>query len=135
MPRTYLLAILIVCLMAAAAAQAAADEVLPAGTLLQCMLDEPDFSSRTGQIGDPVLCNLGAVAVFGHSLFPRGAYLAGRFRDYRDPGHFFGKGWIELAFDRLVLPGAVTLPISAKVISASSSQSGQRGQDPGSRTS
>ena len=117
MLRKYLLAILIVCLMVTAAAQAAADEVLPAGTLLQCTLDEPNFSSRTGQIGDPVLCHLGAVAVFGHSLFPRGAYLAGRFRDYRDPGHFVGKGWIELVFDRLVLPGAVTLPLSAKVIS------------------
>src|SRR5882724_905407 len=117
MLRKYLLAILIVWLMVTAAAQAAADEVLPAGTLLPCTLDEPNFSSRTGQIGDPVLCHLGAVAVFGHSLFPRGAYLAGRFRDYRDPGHFFGKGWIELVFDRLVLPGAVTLPLSAKVIS------------------
>ncbi len=118
MLRTYLLAMLIVCLMVTAAAQAArADEVLPAGTLLQCTLDEPNFSSRTGQIDDPVLCHLGAVVFFGHSLFPRGAYLAGRFRDYRDPGHFFGKGWIELVFDRLVLPGAVTVPLSAKVIS------------------
>jgi hypothetical protein len=117
MLRKYLLAILIVWLMVTAAAQAAADEVLPAGTLLPCTLGEPNFSSRTGQIGDSVLCHLGAVAVFGHSLFPRGAYLAGRFRDYRDPGHFFGKGWIELVFDRLVLPGAVTLPLSAKVIS------------------
>jgi len=106
-----------VLLVVTAAAQAAADEVLPAGTLLQCTLDEPNFSSRTAQIGDPVLCHVGAMAIFGHSLFPRGAYLAGRFRDYRDPGHFFGKGWIELAFDRLVLPGAVTLPLSAKVIS------------------
>ena len=81
------------------------------------MLDEPNFSSHTAQIGDPVLCHLGPMAVFGHSVFPRGAYLAGHFRDYRDPGHFFGKGWIELAFDRLILPGAVTLPLSAKVIS------------------
>src|SRR5712691_506547 len=51
--RTYLLAILIVFLVVTAVAQAAADEVLPAGTLLQCTLDEPNFSSRTGQIGDP----------------------------------------------------------------------------------
>src|SRR6266478_5473646 len=105
MLRKYLLAILIVCLMVTAAAQAAAGEVLPAGTLLQCTLDEPNFSSRTGQIGDPVLCHLGAVAVFGHSLFPRGAYLAGRFRDYRDPGHFFGKGWIELEMVPAILRG------------------------------
>src|SRR5712691_353431 len=117
MLRSYLLATLIVLLVVTAAAKAAADEVLPAGTLLQCTLDEPSFSSQTAQIGDPVLCHVGAVAVFGHSVFPRGAYLAARFQDYRDPGRLFGKGWIELAFDRLVLPGAVTLPLSAKVIS------------------
>jgi len=116
MLRTFLLLTVIVCLVGTAAAQAA-EEVLPAGTILQCTLDEPNFSSRSAQIGDPVLCHVGALAVFGHSVFPRGAYLAGRFQDYSDPGHFFGKGWIELAFDRVVLPGAVTLPLSAKVIS------------------
>ena len=115
MLRTFLLLSVIVYLMGTAAAQAA-EEILPAGTLLQCTLDEPNFSSHTAQVGDPVLCHVGAVAVFGHSVFPRGAYLAARFQDYRDAGHLFGKGWIELAFDRLVLPGAVTLPLSAKVI-------------------
>jgi len=64
-----------------------------------------------------MLCHVGALAAFGHSVFPRGAYLSGRFQEFSDPGHFFGKGWIELAFDRMVLPGAVTLPLSAKVIS------------------
>jgi hypothetical protein len=116
MLRTFLLLTVIVCLMGTAAAQAA-EEILPAGTLLQCTLDEPNFSSRTAQIGDPLLCHVGALAAFGHSVFPRGAYLAGRFQEYSDPGHFFGKGWIELAFDRVVLPGVVTLPLSAKVIS------------------
>src|ERR1700758_5523200 len=115
MLRRFLLLILILCLMDRAAVQIA--EVLPAGTLLQCTLDEPNFSSRTAQVGDPVLCHVGALAVFGHSVFPRGAYLAGRFQEYRDPGRLVGKGWVELAFDRLVLPGAVTLPVSAKVIS------------------
>ena len=43
MLRKYLLVILIVCLTVTAAARAAADEVLPAGRLLQCTLDEPDF--------------------------------------------------------------------------------------------
>src|SRR5713226_6530150 len=106
MLRSYLLATLLVLLLVTAAAQAAADEVLPAGTLLQCTLNEPNFSSRTAQIGDPILCHLGALAVFGHSVFPRGAYLAGHFQEYRDPGRLFGKGWIELQFDRLVLSGA-----------------------------
>ena len=114
--RLVLTLIITVCLVGTAAAQTAAEEILPAGTLLQCTLDEPNLSSRTAQIGDPVLCHVGALAAFGRSVFPHGAYLAGRFGEYRDPGHFFGKGWIELGFDRLVLPGAVTLPLSAKVI-------------------
>ncbi len=111
----FLLLILILCLVDRAAAQIA--EVLPAGTLLQCTLDEPNFSSRTAQIGDPLLCHVGALAVFGRPVFPRGAYLAGHFQEYRDPGRLFGKGWIELQFDRLVLPRAEVLPLSAKVIS------------------
>ena len=117
MLRTTLFLSVVVCLVAGSAARASAEEVLPAGTLLQCTLDEPNFSSRTAEIGDPVLCHIGAVAAFGRSVFPRGAYLAGRFQEYRDPGRLFGKGWIELAFDRVVLPDAVSLPVSAKVIS------------------
>ena len=97
MLRTFLLLTLIVCRVVSAAAQSATEEVLPAGTLLQCTLDEPNFSSRSAQIGDPILCHVGALAAFGHSVFPRGAYLAGHFQEYRDPGRVFGKGWIELA--------------------------------------
>ena len=117
MTKTFSILILIFCLAEIAAAQTAANEILPSGTLLQCTLDEPNFSSRTAQTGDPVLCHLGAVSAFGHSVFPRGAYLGARFEQYSDPGRFFGKGWIELAFDRAILPGAVTVPLSAKVIS------------------
>jgi hypothetical protein len=117
MTKTFLILILVLCLEETIAAQTAANEILPAGTLLRCTLDEPNFSSRTAQIGDPVLCHLGPVTAFGHSVFPRGADLGARFEEYRDPGHFFGKGWVELAFDRVILPGAVTVPLSAKVIS------------------
>jgi hypothetical protein len=117
MLRASLLVTAVVCLLASAAAQASAEEVLPAGMLLQCTLDEPNFSSRTAEVGDPVLCHVGAVGTFGRPVFPRGAYLAGHFQAARDPGRLFGKGWIELAFDRVVLPDAVSLPVSAKVIS------------------
>jgi len=117
MLKTFSILILIFCLAKTIAGQTAANEILPAGMLLVCTLDEPNFSSRTAQIGDPVLCHLGAVSAFGHSVFPRGAYLGARLQEYRDPGHFFGKGWMELAFDRVILPGAVAIPLSAKVIS------------------
>lgn len=96
----------------------AQEQILPAGTLLNCTLDEPNFSSHTAEVGDPILCHLGATGLFGSPVFPRGAYLGGRFEDYRDPGHFFGKGWLQLTFDRLVTPSGV-LPIAAKIVSAS----------------
>jgi len=90
---------------------------VPAGTLLGCTLDEPNFSSQTAQPGDPVLCKTSPVQMFGRQLIPRGAYLSARLRNYRDPGHFFGKGWLQLEFTSLTLPGA-NIPIDAKVISA-----------------
>jgi hypothetical protein len=113
----YLFLPLVLCLMVPAGAQSAPEEVLPAGTLLQCTLDEPSLSSQTVQRGDPVLCHTGTVAAFGRSVFPRGAYLGGHFQEHRDPGHFFGKGWIDLEFDRLILPSGLVLPLSARVIS------------------
>jgi hypothetical protein len=90
---------------------------VPAGTLLGCTLDEPNFSSQTARYGDPVLCRTSAVEMFGRRVIPRGAYLSARLRDYRDPGHFFGKGWLQLEFTSLTLPGG-TVPLDAKVISA-----------------
>jgi hypothetical protein len=119
MLRTFPFVILLVSLVPVASAQTPGEEFLPAGTILHCTLDEPNFSSRTAELGDPVLCHTGTLPALGRSLSYRGADLAGRFQDFRDPGHFFGKGWMDLTFDRLVLPGGVTLPLSAKVIAVS----------------
>ncbi len=91
--------------------------VVPAGTLLNCTLDEPNFSSQTARPGDPVLCKASSVEMFGRTLIPRGAYLGARLRGYRDPGHFVGKGWMQLEFTSLTLPGG-SIPLDAKVISA-----------------
>jgi hypothetical protein len=93
------------------------ESVLPAGTLLGCTLDEPNFSSRTAQRGDPILCHINRIEILGRTLITQGSYLSARLRDYRDPGHFVGKGWIELEFTSLTLPGGV-FPLDAKVISA-----------------
>ena len=95
---------------------AATREIIPAGTLLSCTVSEPNFSAKTAQVGDPVLCHLGPVSAFGHSVFPRGAELGGHLDDDKSPGHFFGKGWLQLTFDRVILPGAVVLPLSAKIV-------------------
>jgi hypothetical protein len=117
MPRASLLLTLILC-AAGTIVQAATREIIPAGMLLQCTVSEPNFSSKTAMIGDPVLCHLGALGAFGHSVFPRGAELGGHLEDAKAPGRFFGKGWMQIEFDRMILPGAEVLPLSAKIVSS-----------------
>lgn len=111
--------ILILCtvVLAAQALLRAQEIIVPAGTILQCTLTEPNLSSRSAEVEDPILCDAGPIHEFGVSVFPRGAYLGGRLAEYREPGHFWGKGWMQLNFDRILLPGA-EMPISTKVISA-----------------
>jgi hypothetical protein len=82
---------------------------------LQCTLNEPNFSSATAAVGDPVLCHLRALTEFGQQAFPRGSYLVGHLESAKDPGHFFGKGNLKLQFDRIGLPSG-DLPLEAKVI-------------------
>ena len=96
----------------------AQDMIVPAGTILQCTLTEANLSSKTVAVEDPILCDAGSIRQFGVSVFPRGAYIGGRVAEYRDPGHFWGKGSMQLNFDRILLPGGTELPLSSKVISA-----------------
>jgi hypothetical protein len=93
----------------------ARDIVIPAGTLLQCTLDEPNFSSATADVGDPVLCHPRAVSQFGSAAFPRGTYLVGHLEAEKNPGHFVGKGYLKLEFDRIGLPNT-DMPLPGKVI-------------------
>jgi hypothetical protein len=108
-------ATLVVAVLALTAAAGARDLVLPAGTLLQCTLNEPNFSSATAEVGDPVLCHLRGVTQFGQQAIPRGSYLVGHLEAAKDPGHFVGKGYLKLQFDRIGLPGG-DVPLEAKVI-------------------
>jgi hypothetical protein len=107
---------LFLCLLAAPLAAFASDQVIPAGSLVQCTVSEPKLSSKTTAIGDPVLCQLSHTEVYGRSQFPAGSYLVGRFEDYKDPGHFVGKGWMELKFDRMVIQPDTVIPLAAKVV-------------------
>ena len=95
----------------------AQDQMVPAGTLLQCTLDEPNFSSATAAVGDPVLCHLRTMQQFGRPLFPRGSMLGGHLEADKEPGHFVGKGYLKITFDRVILPSG-DLPVPAKVILA-----------------
>src|SRR5260370_16926615 len=93
------------------------NSLVPAGTLLQCTLDEPNFSSATAAIGDPVLCQLRTMQEFGRPVFPRGSMLGGHLEADKEPGHFVGKGYLKLTFDRVILPTG-DLPVPAKIIQA-----------------
>jgi hypothetical protein len=114
----------LICILVSATAQLvsatvihAQDQLVPAGTLLQCTLDEPNFSSATAAVGDPVLCHLRTMLEFGKPMFPRGSMLGGHLEAEKDPGHFVGKGYLRITFDRVVLPNG-DLPLPAKVIQA-----------------
>ncbi|MGA8442305.1 MAG: hypothetical protein WB762_04800 [Candidatus Sulfotelmatobacter sp.] len=106
---------LVATVLSLAAGASAREVVLPAGTLLQCTLNEPNFSSATADVGDPVVCHLRGVTEFGQEAFPRGSYLVGHLEAAQEPGHFVGKGYLKLQFDRIGLPTG-DLPLEAKVI-------------------
>jgi len=116
MKRRLLFALLAVSLLTFTLSASARDVVVPAGTLLQCTLNEPNFSTATADVGDPVLCHLRGVTEFGQQAFPRGSYLVGHLEAEKDPGHFVGKGYLKIQFDRIGVPSG-DLPLEAKVIS------------------
>lgn len=95
----------------------AQDILVPAGTLLRCTMNEPNFSSATVQVGDPVLCHLSSVQEFGRNAFPRGAYMSGHLEAAKDPGHFWGKGYLNIVWDRIGTPNS-DVTVNTKVVAA-----------------
>jgi len=93
-----------------------AEQLIPAGSLVSCTVSEPKLSSKTANIGDPVMCKVSHVELYGRSTLPYGSYMVGRFEDYKDPGHFVGKGWMELRFDRMVIEPDTIIPVDARVV-------------------
>jgi hypothetical protein len=112
-------------------ASAQTDQLVPGGSTFTCRVSEGRISSKTMAIGDPVLCTLNPVEFYGRSVLPFGSYIEGRFVDYKDPGHFVGKGWMELRFDRMFLGNRV-IPIDAKVVQVPKYKVDQQGRILGS---
>ena len=94
---------------------ASAEQLVPAGSILKCTVSDK-ISSKTEAIGDPVMCTLSHTEAFSRTVFPYGSYLIGHFEEYKDPGHFVGKGWMELRFDRLMIQPDTNVPINARVV-------------------
>jgi hypothetical protein len=97
---------------------AAAEQLVPAGSVMQCMISD-SISSKTMHVGDPVLCQVSHFELYGRSVFPFGSYLEGHFEAYKDPGHLVGKGWMELRFDRMVVGNDTVIPIATRVVATS----------------
>jgi hypothetical protein len=95
-----------------------ADQLVPAGSTITCTISEGKVSSQTEKVGDPVMCTLGHTEAYGRTSFPYGTYLIGHFEEYKDPGHFVGKGWMELRFDRMMVQPDTIVPINARVVAA-----------------
>lgn len=127
MRRTLCLVILPFASLVLQSSARAQDILVPAGTLLHCTLNEPDLSSATASVGDPVICHLSSLQEFGHVVFPRGSYLGGHIESYKEPGHFFGKGSLKLTFDRVGLP-TTDVPVPGKVIAASGYRVNRKGE-------
>ena len=62
------------------------------------------------------MCTLSHTEAYSRTVFPYGSYLIGHFEEYKDPGHFVGKGWMELRFDRLMIQPDTNVPINARVV-------------------
>jgi hypothetical protein len=105
-------------MLVSAAIPAGAEQMIPAGSVLQCTVADR-ISSKTTLVGDPVLCQVSHAELYGRSTFPFGSYLEGHFEAYKDPGHFVGKGWMELKFDRMVVGNDTVIPIETRVIATS----------------
>jgi hypothetical protein len=86
--------------------------------VLQCMVSDK-ISSKTTNVGDPILCQLSRTEMYGRSVLPYGSYLVGHFEEYKDPGHFVGRGWMELKFDRMVVGNDTTIPVATRVVATS----------------
>jgi hypothetical protein len=112
------LSALLLLLLPASFAAAPAEQMIPAGSVMQCTVSDK-ISSKTTNVGDPILCQVSHTELHGRSVFPYGSYLVGNFEEYKDPGHLVGRGWMELKFDRIVVGNDTVIPISARVIQTS----------------
>ena len=95
----------------------ASRQILPAGSLINCTISETKISVKDYRdSGDPVLCRASITTRNGSTRVPFNTYLEGRFEDFKDRGHFVGKGWMELKFDRMVIEPRTVIPLEARVV-------------------
>ena len=122
------LAVLLTLAAASVAPSAFADSnqrLIPAGSLISCSTGDSKISSKTTAVGDPILCKVEHRR--GDFMLPYDSYLGGELSEYKDPGHFVGKGWMQLEFDRLYV-GGTAMPLDAKVVDVPGYKIDQQGR-------
>lgn len=62
-----------------------AEQMIPAGSVIQCVVSEPNLSSKTMQIGDPVLCQVSHVELYGRSVFRMRATWSAALKNTKTP--------------------------------------------------
>src|SRR5712691_11100632 len=117
MKRIFVYLIFLLVFLGLQASTKAQDILVPAGTLLRCTLDEPNFSSATADIGDPVICHLNGLREFGQSVFLRRSYLGGHVEANKEAVLFGRKGHLMLQFGRIGFAMA-DIPVTSNVIAA-----------------
>ena len=120
--------VLLSMLVAAPGSLGVAENLVPAGSLIQCTVSEPKVSSKTEAIGDPVSCKISSAVSFGRSSLPYNSFMIGQFEDYKDPGHLVGKGWMELKFERMVIQPDMVIPMETKVVAVPGYQIDREGR-------
>jgi type IV secretion system protein VirB10 len=85
--------------------------VVPAGTVIPITLTSR-ISTKNAKDGDGIYGRTAfPITVDNKIVIPEGSNVRGRITEVKRPGRVSGKGELTLAFQTLVLPSGVTLPI------------------------
>lgn len=97
--------------------------VIPSGTELEVMLDQP-LSSETANVGDRVEAStVAAIQVNGRTVIPAGATLSGVVSEVRSNKRLRKDGYLRLEFNTLTPEGSRPVDIRAQVVSIAETHS------------
>jgi hypothetical protein len=124
--RRIIFGVLLLLILGFSAPLRAQEGMIPAGTLLRCILDEPRLSPSSAETGDPIICRLSYNRIGGVTL-PPGSYLGGHVDAEKRLGNFSTHGSMKLVFDRLGTSSR-TLPMPSKVIAVQNHSVNREGE-------
>jgi len=101
------------------------NDVIPAGTEIQVMLDQ-DLSSRSSNLRDRVSAStVSAIRLNGRTLIPAGATVSGVVSEVRSKHRGQNDGWLKVDFDSITSEGGRPVAIRSQVISIQETRGGE----------